>query len=179
MILYTARYQNSTLAAHPAGKVQMSLGAPKFRLAYDIHQLLDLAPAGWMLTKPEAEFSDLYVKLLERRGGVPFFGERFAEVARTAGVDQLALLCFEDIRKPGLFCHRRIFARWWEQRTGDTVEELPEKDLSKLADSITEAAARLAADAERQGFPRAMSDPSVLSKIAGILRLDEVPRPTL
>jgi hypothetical protein len=34
---------------------------------------------------------------------------------------------------------------------------------------LTAAAARLVDDAERQGFPRVVSDPSVIAKIAGII----------
>jgi hypothetical protein len=125
-ILYTARFANPALVTHPSAKVQISLGAPKFPLPYALQQLLELAPAGWMLNKPEAEFAIAYTGLLERRGGVEFFAERFIEVARTAGVDQLALLCYENLTKPGAWCHRRILATWLE-RTGQVVEELPEE----------------------------------------------------
>ncbi len=117
MRLYTARFANRTLAPHPAAKVQISLGAPKFPLPYNLHQLLELAPAGFMLHKPE---------LLQRRGGAEFFAERFAEVARTAGVDQLALLCYEDLRTPGLWCHRRVFASWYQEQVGEEVLEIEE-----------------------------------------------------
>jgi hypothetical protein len=126
--LLTARYANRTLATHPAVKVQTSLGAPKFRLPYHLHQLPELAPAGSMLNKSEAEFTDLYTQLLERRGGIPYFAQRFADVAEQAGVDQLVLLCFErlDPPSPGVFCHRRIFSAWFEAATGQPVLELPE-----------------------------------------------------
>ncbi len=126
MRLYTARFANRTLAPHPAAKVQISLGAPKFPLPYNLHQLLELAPAGFMLHKPEADFAGLYTKLLQRRGGAEFFAERFAEVARTAGVDQLALLCYEDLRTPGLWCHRRVFASWYQEQVGEEVLEIEE-----------------------------------------------------
>ena len=48
------------------------------------------------------------------------------EVADLAGNDQLVLCCFEDLRTPGAWCHRRIFATWWEQATGEPVLELSE-----------------------------------------------------
>jgi hypothetical protein len=127
--LFTARYSNPSLATHPAAKVQTSLGAPKFKLPYHLGATIpELAPAGWMLNKSGAEFADLYTQLLERRGGIDHLAERFADVARAASVDQLVLLCFEDITKPGLFCHRRVFGTYWEQRTGQAVEELPEDE---------------------------------------------------
>jgi hypothetical protein len=34
------------------------------------------------------------------------------------------LLCFEDLTKPGLWCHRRPFANWWLENTGEVVPEL-------------------------------------------------------
>jgi hypothetical protein len=39
------------------------------------------------------------------------------------GGEALALLCFEDVHA-GQVCHRRMFAQWWEERTGQRVEEL-------------------------------------------------------
>jgi|GEM_PF-1039136 len=125
--LYTARYANKTLAEHPAAKVRITLGHPRFRLSYQLADtILELAPTWSMFGKSEGEFTDLYTKLLERRGGVDRIAERFAEVTRTAGVNQLVLLCFEDLHTQDLFCHRRVFAAWWEARTGQVVEELPE-----------------------------------------------------
>ena len=124
--LFTARYANPALAEHPAAKVQISLGAPKFRVAYEIHRVPGITPAGWMLNKGEAEFTTDYIRLLDMRGGATMVRSRLAEVARDADVDQLILCCFEDLRKPGAWCHRRIFAAWWREKTGQVVEELPE-----------------------------------------------------
>jgi len=37
----------------------------------------------------------------------------------------LVLLCFEDVVKlGGLSCHRRSFAHWWYEQTGQVVPEL-------------------------------------------------------
>jgi len=48
------------------------------------------------------------------------------QIAADHGADQLVLLCFEDLRTPGRFCHRRVFATWWEELKGQVVTELPE-----------------------------------------------------
>ncbi len=122
--LFTSWYSNQALVEHPAAKVGISLGQPKFRLGYHLHHFPELAPAGWLLSKPQAEFSVLYVKQLERLG-VDHILMQIAQVAKVAGVDQLALLCFEDIRKPDTWCHRRILAAWLEEQTGQVVDELP------------------------------------------------------
>jgi len=36
----------------------------------------------------------------------------------------LVLLCWEDIRKPGEWCHRTMFAEWWAEHSGQGVLEL-------------------------------------------------------
>ncbi|WIK63333.1 hypothetical protein [Gleimia europaea] len=58
------------------------------------------------------------------RVGVKKFAELFESIAKAEGDYRLVLLCFEDISKPGQWCHRRAFAKWWEQKTGDPVREL-------------------------------------------------------
>ena len=125
--LYTSRYANTTLAAYPAAKVRITLGHPRFRLSYELAgKIPELAPTREMFGKTEAEFAAAYTALLVERGGVDHLTERFASIAAETGSDDLVLLCFEDLRTPGLFCHRRVFAEWWEQQTGRTVPELPE-----------------------------------------------------
>ena len=49
----------------------------------------------------------------------------------------LVLLCFEDIRKPGNWCHRTLFAEWWKKHTGETIEELEDAEPMKTAKTIT------------------------------------------
>lgn len=49
---------------------------------------------------------------------------RMWEIADAEGDHRLVLLCFQDLAKPGLWCHRRVFAAWWKDVTGDEVREL-------------------------------------------------------
>jgi hypothetical protein len=125
--LFTARYANKTLATHPAAKVGITLGPPRFRLSYQLAgKILELAPTREMFGKSEAEFAAAYTALLVERGGIEHLTQRFASVAAETGSDDLVLLCFEDLRTPGLFCHRRVFAAWWTAATKQPVLELPE-----------------------------------------------------
>jgi hypothetical protein len=125
--LFTARYTNKTLAAHPGAKVRITLGRPRFRLSYAlVGNIPELAPTREMFGRTAAEFTALYTALLLERGGIEHLTQRFDSVAAAAGSDDLVLLCFEDLRTSGLFCHRRVFAEWWEQQTGRIVPELPE-----------------------------------------------------
>jgi len=131
--LHTARYANKILATHPAAKVGITLGPPRFRLSYQLAgKILELAPTREMFRKGEAEFAAAYTALLVERGGVEHLHHRFASVAAEAGTDALVLACFEDLRTPGLWCHRRVFAEWWEMHTGEVVAELDEAPTSTL-----------------------------------------------
>ena len=42
------------------------------------------------------------------------------EQAKAFGLQDIVFLCYE---KPGRFCHRRVFAEWLPEKTGETVEE--------------------------------------------------------
>jgi hypothetical protein len=125
LTLYTNRYQ----AFRPAMgvPVKITLGHPRFRLPYVLeHRVPELAPARSYFNAPEAEFERRYYEQLAKHG-VPLLAEKLQAVADKAGEDRLVLLCFEDLTKfddPVLACHRRMFAMWWEQQTGDPVREL-------------------------------------------------------
>jgi hypothetical protein len=41
---------------------------------------------------------------------------------RWHGERPLALLCFEDVHA-GQLCHRRMFAAWWHEQTGELLPE--------------------------------------------------------
>lgn len=44
------------------------------------------------------------------------------EQAKALGLQDIVFLCYE---KPGRFCHRRVFAKWLQEKTGENVEEYP------------------------------------------------------
>jgi hypothetical protein len=72
------------------------------------------------------EFERRYVERLDRFG-IEHFRSRFQQISEYKAGAGLVLLCFE---KPGEFCHRRLFARWIEQQTGQHIPELPDDRLS-------------------------------------------------
>jgi hypothetical protein len=43
----------------------------------------------------------------------------------------MVLCCFENVCK-GEWCHRRMFADWWFERTGEAVDEVEEIDDSEI-----------------------------------------------
>ena len=119
----TARYLNSNIDPNIHAPVRISLGVPKFKLPYEIADAWDfLMPESDMLTVKEYEsYKVQYFKLLEYR-------EADKLVRTDYGGKEPVLLCFEDIRKPSLWCHRRMFAEWYEMKIGRVVEELEEAD---------------------------------------------------
>jgi hypothetical protein len=72
------------------------------------------------------EFATAYRAKLEK-GGLERIRKEMENISATHGGKPLALVCFEDLSKPGEWCHRRIFAVYWFEKTGDVVEELPSR----------------------------------------------------
>lgn len=57
--------------------------------------------------------------------------QRMDEEARAEG-KELVLLCYEDVRVPGDWCHRTVFAEWWAEQTGELIEELYDPSEPKV-----------------------------------------------
>lgn len=130
--LHTGRYSDAeTIAFVEAGghAVRVTLGHPRFALRYTLAgTMMELAPKGMKDVDDDGEFERLYRGRLESFG-VETLRRRFSEVALPLVRDQaepvrLVLCCYEDLKKPGLFCHRTVFGAWWEEQTGEKVEEL-------------------------------------------------------
>jgi uncharacterized protein (DUF488 family) len=101
--------------------VGISRGVPKFPLDYRYVRLPILQPDGWMFSiASDDEFNHEYRKKLERIGTRRIAAELGA-ISSEAGGRTLVLLCFEANPKD---CHRRVFADFWESRTGQRVPEL-------------------------------------------------------
>ena len=130
MDLATSRYQAADLIeASGRAAVGITLWNPRWKLQYPlIANLRQLAPTREMrqLTDPRL-FDQMYQDRLDELG-VDEASALLTHCAEQADNDRLTLLCFEDLTKPGLRCHRRLFAVWWEENTGYVVPEL-EADL--------------------------------------------------
>lgn len=134
--LYTSRYQNPNLAASTAAMVGITLGQPRFKLPYNLFErLTELAPSREIFRINDREtFEPAMRARLDRHYGIDHITGLLAAVTKRAERElgdgtPLVLLCFEDIRLPGQWCHRQIVAAWWEEKTGQRVEEYP--DLSE------------------------------------------------
>lgn len=125
--IFTSRYANKQIATTRLVPVGITVGNPRFRLAYRLaRNLKSLAPSRAWFDLPVDEFEDLYVRKLDEQG-VQAIGAELRETfdAHRAPTDVgIVLLCFEDLALPGMVCHRRMFASYWQRETGQAVDEL-------------------------------------------------------
>ncbi|MFB6643961.1 hypothetical protein ACFCYF_42790 [Streptomyces chartreusis] len=120
--LFTCRYQGFEPAM--GVPVRITLSPPWWTLPYVLdHQVRELAPSRSYFGSARTEFETAYRAQLDERG-VEALAARFQQIAVTGGDLRLVLLCFEDLTKPGEWCHRRMFASWWQEKTGAQVREL-------------------------------------------------------
>jgi hypothetical protein len=103
--------------------VRITLGKPKFRLSYEYEEIKLLAPPPKVFAlQDEEEFEAAYLQHLGAVG-VERLRRVFESLSGAGGSTRLVLLCFENVFG-GESCHRRMFARWWEEQTGQDVPEL-------------------------------------------------------
>jgi hypothetical protein len=132
--LYTARFFNKNLKAHPGAKIRISRGYPQgaARFGWPLNCSIEgLMPSKELLAGAKAgrvtkeEYEAQYRKQLQGFGA-DTIQVGFESLCEELGVRALILLCFEDLREPGKWCHRCMFAQWWQEQTGQAVFEIPE-----------------------------------------------------
>lgn len=79
-----------------------------------------LAPTRSMLRDGYSE--EEYLSLLESRADD--IKEEMECLKKEAGGREIVVCCFESLKDPDQYCHRRTFADWWELETGEKVKEL-------------------------------------------------------
>src|SRR5947209_23310 len=96
--------------------VQTSLGKPKFPLAYELTEEVGrLKPWGLFGAKlTDEEFARKYRERLDKVG-VDKLRRHFYAISNRHGGARVVLLCYEP---HGHFCHRHVWASWWEEQTG-------------------------------------------------------------
>jgi hypothetical protein len=87
-----------------------------------------LAPYELLGVDDRDEFEARYRERLNRFGAEEILRvlEALAAGYAAGGV---VLLCFEDLTKPGEWCHRRIAAAWLEEQSGIEIPELEPAQL--------------------------------------------------
>jgi hypothetical protein len=88
--------------------------------------LRELAPRPWYFKAEPDVFTRRYTEQLDRLAG--YIEAKLSDLAGQYG--QVCLLCFEQRIRGPQDCHRRLWAQWWTERTG---QEIPEHDLAAPA----------------------------------------------
>lgn len=107
--------------------VRISNSGPRFKTRYDkkdLERIPQLFPNRDIFRKglsPE-EFRIQYRKQLDMTG-VAEIDTMFEQIARRHPDQRLVLLCFEKVLE-GEYCHRRVFAEWWFEQTGEPITEI-------------------------------------------------------
>jgi hypothetical protein len=124
MILYTSRYQR--FRPSQGAPVRTTVGFPQFKLAYELAGHARLISPTWQMVRlgNEAFYREQYMGMLDARG-LDAIEDELLEISDRVRADRLVLLCFCDLSKPDGWCHRRMFAEWWERETRGE-EEVPE-----------------------------------------------------
>ncbi len=126
IVISTARYfDRQKIVESGLAPIQTSCGAPRYSPGYEYAGAVGaLMPYGLLKIADADEFNRLYVERL-KRFGVKKIERVLKALAHVAGAPGVVLLCFEDLAKEGeMSCHRRVFAQWWEEQTGQQVIEL-------------------------------------------------------
>ncbi len=114
--------------------VRITLGKPRFRLPYSYEEVRLLAPTPAIFRlRDDAEFERAYLDHLDRIGVERLRGA-FDAISDKHGGRRLVLLCYEDVLA-GQLCHRRMFARWWQEQTGQEVPEMDVRDFASVEDT--------------------------------------------
>lgn len=117
MNIYTSYYGNMRkLKKDGIVPVAISAGIPKY---FNGDSLSYLAPRGNMLHMTEERYTPEYMKILEKVD-INRLREDIKIISTINGGKDVALLCYE---RSGDFCHRRLFAKWLEEKTGYKVKE--------------------------------------------------------
>ena len=97
------------------GVSYVNLGVEPFAPSQD-H--LDAYKASEKTPEDIARFWRIYRERLDAVG-IEEVGRRLQEA--TQGADEAVLFCHE--KAPDKFCHRMVFAEWYEEQTGEVIEE--------------------------------------------------------
>jgi hypothetical protein len=124
--IWTSRYANRNLAHLPVSPIVASIGYPRFRLAYrPTGRAMLLMPTREMLSLDPDRFAEMYLQRLEQAGV-----DRIRAELREQSDPRLGppcVLCFEWLftgPPDRHFCHRRLFAAYWQDKTGEPVLEV-------------------------------------------------------
>ncbi len=121
MKIYTSYFaRQRKMELEDASYVSIAVGNPRYHVPYRIVNLKPLKPYGIFGVYDGDEYRDKYFERLDSYG-VDYI--RKSIEAASEGHENVILMCHE---KDKTECHRSLFAEWWEQHTGEKIEEFGE-----------------------------------------------------
>lgn len=108
------------LSGYLDGAVRISVGAPRW-IRRRLPAMLQLAPTRSMLSMPRQQYDGLMAAKLASLDPA----ETWRQAHRLVEPHEPILLCFEA---PGVWCHRRMVAEWFEGAGFGRVRELGHED---------------------------------------------------
>lgn len=130
-MIYTSRFSNPELKSGKYTVVGIVRGLPRFKLGYErAGNIIDIAPTKELFNVYDrAEFTEPYKRHLDSVGIEKINAQ--IEKYFSLGKD-VVLCCYEDVRIPGEWCHRLVFAEWWLENTGEVIAELKDESPIKI-----------------------------------------------
>jgi hypothetical protein len=119
--IYTGRWRNAELARLDCQPVSISRGDGR-NLAFSYRKVWLLAPSKATFSMSDAAAAEQSYREGLDEIGVERIQARLQELAEESGLP-LVLLCHENVME-GQECHRRWFASWWHEQTGQVIPEL-------------------------------------------------------
>lgn len=135
--IYTSRFSNPELKTGNYTVCGIVRGMPRFHLGYAVAgNIIQIAPPGYLFNEYDREiFTPKYFDYMNRQRLEVV--QVFLNEYLSRGKD-LVLCCYEDVRIPGEWCHRLVFAEWYEKKTGIRIEELTDPSLPKIPKRMKE-----------------------------------------
>lgn len=116
--LFTSYYGNSRkLKKHGVEIIGISLKSP-----FDCLQVSSIKPEWRFMKTPKEEYKRQYIAKLEAIG-VDFITKELIHITNQSESTKFALCCFESLKTPDDWCHRTMFAEWFEMKTGLKINE--------------------------------------------------------
>lgn len=123
--IYTSRYfAYDVLSSGLLIPIRISVYPPtRIPLPYSLdYRLPSITPERWMDGVWSKYASGMWFKLNEH--GVSLIAKELIKISEDNDQLAVALLCYEDTRPGGDFCHRLVFQGWFEEKTGIVIPEL-------------------------------------------------------
>lgn len=121
--IYTSRFSNPELQTGDYTVVGIVRGMPRFKLKYQLAgNIIQIAPPRYLFNEYDRiKFTEKYFMYMDGQGIAKI--QSFLDTYLIRGRD-VVLCCYEDVRIPDEWCHRLVFAEWYEKETGTRIEEL-------------------------------------------------------